>query len=178
MKTTYLLIGILLLTSCGEQATDLDVIIAECYDAAYQEEGYDFRAIIDEYEQLLMEDGVLQDETGKSYLEVLQKIASEKDYQIASPTFQEYDPWNKVDRGIAVGVFECDRNMIQAEKEKDSKWNMLIAKLESPDLKKNPELIYRTYTEILSEDDLNSYYFKLKMFHLFDMANAKWGNQS
>ena len=178
MKTTFLLISILLLTSCGEQATDLDVIISECYDAKYQEQGFDIRSIIDEYEKLLVAEDVLIDGTGKSYLEVLEKIASDQDYKITSPAFQEFDPWNKVDRGIAVGVFECDRNMIQVEKEKDSKWNKLIAKLESPEIKENPELIYRAYTETLSEEDLNSYYFKLKMFHLFDMANAKWENKS
>jgi hypothetical protein len=38
-------------------------------------------------------------------------------------------------------------------------------------------MMYQIMEKNFSKKDLNSYYFKLKMFNIFDMANAKWEKQ-
>jgi hypothetical protein len=62
--------------------------------------------------------------------------------------------------------------MIEIAKQKDPKWKRL-SNFGSPEIKENPDLMYQAMAEDLSEDDLNSYYFRLKMFQLFDMVNSK-----
>jgi hypothetical protein len=165
-------------TSCKKQTFQVDDIILQCYDSKYQEEGYDIKTIIEDYEKLLVKEGILRDDSGKSYLQVYQKIASDKDFRIKSATFQEFDPWNKVDKQIGVAVFMCEYEMIELAKEKDSKWLRISPNYESPESVENPDQVYQAMVETLSENELNSYYFRLKMFHLFDMVNSKWGNQS
>jgi len=169
---------ILLITSCHEQPFQLDDIILECYDSKYQQEDFDIKTIIDDYEKLLVKNGILKDDSGKSYLEVYQKITTDKNFRIASATFREYDPWNKVDKKVVVVLFECEGQMIELAKKQDSKWINLFEKFESTQTKENPSILYHVMTENLSENDLNSYYFKLKMFHLFDMVNEEWNKQS
>ena len=180
MKVRIFSISVLILfsTSCNEQSFLRDDIILQCYHSKYQEHGYNIKTIIEDYEKLLVKEGILKDDSGKSYLEVLQKIASDKNFKIKTSTFQEFDPWHKVDKETAVAVFECEFEMLESAKEKDSEWHKLLRDFESPEIKENPELVYQYMVEALSEDDLNSFYFKLKMFHVFDMVNSKWGDRS
>ncbi len=177
-KFLYIISYILLITSCNEQSFQLDAIIQQCYDSKYQQEGFDLKTVIEDYEKLLVNGGILKDDSGKSYLEVYQKIISNKDFSIKSSTFQEYDPWHKIDKEIAITVFKCEHEMIELAKQKDSKWLKILSIFNSPEINENPNMLYQIMVENLSEKDLNSYYFKLKMFHIFDMANIKWKNQS
>lgn len=165
---------ILLSTSCQEPNTELDAILLECYDANYQEAGYDIKSIIDAYEGALVREGILKDDSGRSYLEVVQKITSDRAFRIEAPAFQQYDPLLKVATETRMAVFECEQEMTEALKQEDSKWKSLDSILKSPKLQENPHLMYQRCSEVLSEQDLNSYYFKLKMFQLFDAANTQW----
>lgn len=177
-KIFYLSLVILLSISCHENSFDLDDIMTQCYESKYLEEGHDIKAIIEDYEKLLVKEGVLKDDSGKSYLEVFQKIASDKDFIISCPTFQEYDPGLKLKRETAIAIFNCESEMLELVKNKNPKWHRMLTLFESQEVKENPELIYQAMVDGLSENDLNAYYFKLKMFHLFDMVNSKWGKQS
>ena len=173
-KVLYICFLVLFSTSCKKHIFQPDDIILQCYDSKYQKEGYDIKTIIQDYESLLVKEGVLKDDSGKSYLEVLQKIYSDKNFYIESTTFRDTDPFFKVDNETKLALFECEHEMIELAKEKDSKWQKL-GNFDSPEIKENPDLIYQVMVGNLSENDLNSYYFKLKMFNLFDMANPKWG---
>lgn len=171
-KSIAICLLVLLGTSCQEQPSDLDAILLQCYDLKYQEAGYDIRSIIDTYEKALIKGGSLRDGSGKSYLEAMQKIASDKDFRIQAAKFQEYDPWHKVAKETGVAVFECEYEMIESLKQTDSKWQKVFGTSESPDQ------MYQAMVENLSENDLNSYYFKLKMFQVFDGVNSQWRNPS
>ena len=177
-KSLVLCLLVLLGASCQEHPSDLDDILLQCYDSKYQEEGYDIRSIIDAYEKTLIKGGILRDGSGKSYLEVLQKIASDKDFRIEVPAFQNYDPWHKVAKATGVAVFECEYEMIESLKETDPRWQQVFGTAESPEKIQTPDQMYQAMAETLSEADLNSYYFRLKMFHVFDGANSEWGKQS
>lgn len=176
-KIIYICILMLLGTSCNEQTFQPDDIILQCYNSKYQKEGYDIKSIIEDYEKLLVKEGVLKDDSAKSYLEVMRKINSDKDFRIKSSTFREFDPFFKVDNETKLALFECETQMIELAQEEDSKWRKL-SNFEETEIKENPDLFYTVMLENLSEKDLNSYYFKLKMFNLFDMANPKWGKHS
>jgi len=174
-RILYILLIILLSISCQEQAFQLDDIIQQCYNSKYQAEGYDIKTIIEDYEMLLVKEGVLKDDSGKSYLEVYRKIATDKDFRINAAAFQEYDPFFKVDNETKLALFECEHEMTALAKEKDSKWQDIFRDSESAEGVENPDEVYQDMIEAMSEEDLNSYYFRLKMFRLFDMVNANWG---
>jgi hypothetical protein len=172
-KILYICFLVLFSTSCKERSFKLDDIILQCYDSKYQKEGYDIKTIIEDYEKYLVKEGILKNDSGKSYWEVWQKIATDKEFRIKSSTFRENDPWHKVDKETRVAVFECEYEMIELAREKDSKWRKLLSNFESPEIKENPDQVYQSIVETMSEEDFNSYYFRLKMFHLFDMVNSK-----
>ena len=165
----------LLSTACQEQSSDLDDIVLQCYDSKYQEAGYDIKSIIDEHEKSLIREGILKDGSGKSYLEVLQKVNSDPDFRIEAPTFMEKDPWHKVDKKTGVAVFDCELEMIESLKEKDPRWQKVFSE---PGSTENPDQMYQAIVETMTEEDLNSYHFRLKMFQVFDGVNSKWGNRS
>lgn len=167
----------MLSTSCHEKPVQLDDIILKCYDSKYQKEGFDIKTIINDYEMLLVKEGILKDNSGKSYLEVYQKIATNKNFRIKSQTFMQFDPLFKVTNETKIAIFKCEAEMTETAQQQDFKWHKVFGKTESQQIKEEPELMYQAMVESLSKDDLNSYYFKLKMFNLFDMVNAKWKNQ-
>ena len=171
-KVIFICLLVLLSTSCKTQTFQIDDIMLPCYDLTYQKEGYDIKAIIEDYEKVLVKEDVLNEASGRSYLEVVRKINSDKDFRIKSPTFQEFDPFYKVDGNTKQAVIKCEYEMIEIAKQKDPKWQRL-SNFGSPEIKENPDLMYQAMAEDLSEDDLNSYYFRLKMFQLFDMVNSK-----
>jgi len=178
MKKKIISIGLLVLfsVSCHQEDTfQLDDIIEQCYDSKYQEEGHDIKTIIEDYEKLLVREGVLKDDSGESYLEVYRKIVSDKDFSINATAFKAYDPFFKVDNETKLALFECEREMTEMAKEKDSKWQDIFANFESVAGVENPDQVFQVMIKAMSEEDLDSYYFRLKMFRLFDMVNSKWG---
>jgi hypothetical protein len=178
-KIVYLCFLLLLSISCKEQPSDLDEMVLPCYEARYQEAGYDIKTIIDDYETLLVKEGILNEASGKGYLEVMSKIHSDRDFRIEAPTFGEQDPFFKVDIQTKLAVFECEREKTEMAKEKDPKWDQLNQLLGNPEMTENPDRVYQAMEETFSEKDLNSYYFRLKMFQLFDMVNTKnWDNRT
>jgi hypothetical protein len=162
----------MLSTSCNEKTVQLDDIFLECYDSKYQKEGFDIKTIIGDYEKILVKDGILKDNSGKSYLELYQKIVTNKNFRIKSTSFMEFDPLFKVDNVTKMDIFKCESEMTETAQKQDSKWHKVFGKTESQEIKEKPELMYKAMVESLSNDDLNSYYFKLKMFNLFDMVNV------
>ena len=112
-KIIYICLLMLLSTSCNEQTFQPYDIILECYDSKYQKEGYDIKTIIEDYEKLLVEEGILKDDSGKSYLEMMRKINSDKDFRIKASTFMEYDPFFKVANETKLAIFECENEMIE-----------------------------------------------------------------
>lgn len=173
-KIIYACILLLLSTSCQQRSSDLDDIVMQCYDATYKKEGYDIKSIIDDYERLLIQQGVLEDGSGESYLEVWQKMGSDKDFRIEVPAFRQYDPWHKVDRQTGIAVFECEYEMIEVLQEKDPRWQQVFGTSKSPESMKNPAQMYQAMIETMSEEDFNSYYFRLKMFQALDGVNSEF----
>ena len=106
-------------------------------------------------------------------MDVFKKLVTTTDVQINAPSFQSSSPWKKLDKTVIVAMFECEREMLELAKEKDPKWQYLITLFESPEANENPEVLYQTMKKKLSEKDLNSYYFKYKMFTLLDLANKQ-----
>ncbi|MDG1572483.1 hypothetical protein OZ410_09160 [Robiginitalea sp. M366] len=176
MKTKIFAFGLfmLLAASCQQPASELDTALLNCYNTAYQEAGFDLKAVIDDYEKTLVQAGVLKDDSGQSYLAVARKIAEDNSYRIAVAPFQQTDPWHKVDKNAGVAVLDCEYKQIAALQEKDARWQKVFGDPQRMGSAKDPGQMVQEMADALSEQDLDSYYFRLKMFQLFDMANAEW----
>lgn len=177
-KVSIVCLLVLLSFSCKKQTLKLDDIILQCYDPNYKEQGMDIKSIIDEYEQLLVKEGVLRDASGKSYLEVLKKMYSDKDFRITSEPFMDYDLTWPGNMQTSWAVFECELKIIDLLKEKDSKWHRVFPDSDNHERSEDPDLMLQTMTETMSEEDLHSYYFRLKMFQTFDGVNIALRNRS
>ena len=178
MKIKLLVTGLLTLSimSCNDKPFQIDEVLLQCYETTYKDKGYNIKTIIKDYESVLVKEGVLNDDSGKSYLQVIQNIYSDSDFRISAPNFQDIDPFFKLDNKIKMDVIECEREMIELANQTDSKWAKLSGNFQSQETNKNPKQMYEDMVASLSENDLNSYYFKLKMFRLFDMVNPKLEN--
>lgn len=176
-KVSFLCLLVLLSISCKQQTLKLDDIILQCYDPNYQEQGIDIKSIIDEYEQVLIKEGVLRDSSGKSYLEVLQRMYSDKDFRITSAPFMDYDPTWAADGQTSWAVMECERKLIELLKEKDSKWHRVFPDSVISEKAEDPDRMLQTITETMSEEDLNSYYFRFRMLQSFDGVNTVLRNR-
>lgn len=66
------------------------------------------------------------------------------DMEINVPSFQSSSPWQKLDKTAIFTMFKCEREMLELAKEKDPKWQYLIAQFESPEGNENPEVLYQT----------------------------------
>ncbi len=180
-KIFYLCLIALFVNSCQQPSSDLDKIITQCYENTYEEQGYDIRSIIDAYEEVLIEEGVLEDGSGNSYLDVWQRMYSDKDFRITSPSFADFDPFYKVHNETKMAIFQCHNKMIASLKEQDPKWQTVFTDVPTPEIGEAPEQdyqkLYKDMTENMSEADLNSYYFKLIMFMHFDGKNTQFRAQ-
>lgn len=177
-KVSFLCLLVLLSISCKKQTLKLDDIILQCYDPNYQEQGIDIKSIIDEYEEVLVKEGVLRDASSNSYLEILQKMYSDKDFRITSRPFMDFDPTWPGNLQYHRAVFECELKMIDMLKKKDTKWHRVFPDADISARAQDPDLMFQSITETMSEEDLNSYYFRLKMFQIFDGVNTDLRNRS
>lgn len=178
MKTKFpylILIGVLL-TSCQKEVSDLDALLLPCFATQYQAQGHDIKTLVDAYETTLIEEGVLPDASGSSYLEVWNKIAEDDGFQIDAPAFRESDPMQDAGMEAIVSVIECEREKLGDLTEKDPKWKAIFGSPESQETMTQQQ-VYQAMEEHMTEADLNSYYFRLKMFVVFDMANPAMTSQ-
>ena len=158
MKTNILLNIIIgfLFTSCVAQNDRIENIIMDCSYQAFADNGKAFRTLITDYENLLINEKILADNSGKSYRQVLQKI-------------------DKPDREKAQ---ECQKIIV-----KDStSYNMSKLKVleqaitnaeNSNDIQ--PSLIAKDILKVLSEDDFELDFYKVRTFFLFNLIEPDSG---
>jgi len=179
MKTNILLNIIIgfLFTSCAAQNDRIENIIMDCSYQAFADNGKAFRTIIADYENLLINEKILADNSGKSYRQVLQKIADGNEFDKVPSKFFT-DELQKIDKPDREKAQECQKIIV-----KDSTtYNMSKLKgLEqaitnaenSYDIQ--PSLIAKDILKVLSEDDFELDFYKVRTFFLFNLIEPDSG---
>lgn len=179
MKTNILLNIIIgfLFTSCVAQNDRIENIIMDCSYQAFADNGKAFRTLISDYENLLINEKILADNSGKSYRQVLQKIADGNEFNKAPSTFfsAELQELEKPDLEKAQ---ECQKIIIRDSAIYDmSKLKGLEQAIDnrqySGDLQ--PSLIAEDILKVLTEGDFELDFYKLRIFLLFSIIDTDTG---
>jgi len=179
MKTNILLNIIVgfLFTSCIAQNDRIENIIMDCSYQSFEDGGKKFRKLISDYENLLIKEEILADESGKSYRQVLQKIADRNEFD-KIPSIFFTDELQKLEKPDLEKAQECQKIIV-----KDSTiYN--LSKLKGLELAINnaqnsrdiqASLIAKDILKILTEEDFELDYYKLRTFFLFNIIDIDSG---
>jgi len=75
--STYLFL--VLFASCSSQNDRIETKLMECYYESFSDKGIELKQLIFEYENLLIKEGFLKDNSGDSYISFLQNFANQKE---------------------------------------------------------------------------------------------------
>jgi biopolymer transport protein ExbD len=179
MKTNILLniiIG-LLITSCVAQNDRIENIIMECSYQAFADNGKEFKTLISDYENLLIKEKILADKSGKSYRQVLQKIANDEEFDKVPSTFFSAE-LQKIEKPDLEKAQECQKIIVKDSSLYDmSKLKGLEQAIDnaqySGDLQ--PSIIAEDILKVLTEDDFELDFYKLRTFLLFSIIDTDSG---
>ncbi|WJJ96550.1 ExbD/TolR family protein [Algibacter luteus] len=179
MKTNFLLNIIIgfLLTSCVAQNERIENIIMDCSYQSFDDNGIAFRKLISDYENLLINENILADNSGKSYRQVLKDIASEKEFdKVPSKFFAE--ELQKIEKPNLEKAQKCQEIIVKDSAKYDmTKLKGLEQAIDnaqySGDLQ--PALIAEDILKVLTEKDFELEFYKLRTFLLFSIIDTNAG---
>lgn len=174
-KNILTLIYIGLICSCSAQKNLVENQIINCQNEIYRGVNYDLKKAINDYEILLIEGKLLEDNSGKSYITLLNRILANKNFQIDSLiSFYDLDPWYKVNESIKTQIQACENNQVNHS----TKWTRILTELDSIAMEENqPDPTFRILLDNLIESDFELYFYKLKTFLAIEMINSKFGER-
>jgi len=171
-----ILLGILLI-SCSAQNERIENKIMECSYHSYADEGIQLKQLISDYQKLLIDEEILADDSGKSYRNVLQNIADGNDFNKAPSKFfinelQKIDKPNTIKAQDCQKIIVIDSSLYDLSKLKGLEQAITNAQ-HSNDIQ--PSLIARDFLKVLSDEDFELDFYKLRTFFLFEMMNPNDG---
>ncbi len=166
----------LLFTSCVAQGNRIESIIMECYYQAFADNGKELKTLISDYEALLIKEKILTNKSGKSYRQVLQKIADRKEFGKVPSTFFSAELL-KIKKPDLEKIKECQKIIVKDSSLYDMSKLKGLEQIEnaqySRDLK--PSLIAKDILKILTEDDFELDFYKSRIFLLFSLIDTDAG---
>lgn len=179
MKTNILLNIIIgfLFTSCVAQNERIENIIMECFYQSFADTGKEFRTLISDYENLLVNEKILTDNSGESYRQVLQKIANGNAFDKVPSKFFSAE-LQKLEKPDLEKAQECQKIIINDS----ASYNMSKLKgLEqaitnaqnSNDIE--PSIIAKDILKVLTKEDFEIDFYKLRIFFLFSIIDTDSG---
>lgn len=155
-----------------EQRIEIDLM--NCVYEGYADNGESLKRLISDYEQLLIVEKIISDNSGKSYLNVFQKIANREDFEFnaAESLLQKWSEFEKPDQEK---IRACQSNLqLGTQTTKDGELLMLIDSLVATS-NLEPYSAAAGVLSILNEEDLNLDYYKLKTFFVFSLIRSDSG---
>ena len=166
-----------LFTSCVAQNNRIEDKIMDCSYQSFADGGKEFRSLLADYEGLLINEGILADNSGKSYRQVLQNIANGKNLDKAPSKFFT-DELQKIEKPDLEKAQECQKIIVRDS----ASYN--FSKLEGLEqafmTSQNsnaiqPSLLAKDILKILSEEDFEIDFYKVRIFFLFNLIEPDSG---
>ena len=162
--------------ACNSQVERVENKLMQCTYSAFPDQGESLKTAINNYEQLLIFEGVLQDASGQSYRNILEQIANnESPESIPSRFFGselENTPPSNMEQSEA-----CYQDLLLNADYYDSKFarieRAMIAAMEAKNI--YPSLLAKNILEILDADDFELDFYKLRTFSVVGMFNVDTG---
>jgi biopolymer transport protein ExbD len=179
MKKNFLLhlIILLLFASCSSQNKRIETELMECYYQTYSDNGAELKRLISNYQSLLVKEKVIADSSAKSYLNFYQKIAEEKEFEhVPSKSF--LTELQNIEKPNGMINRECQSRVLADSSSYDTNKIFILEDAissvqEAGDL--SPSLVAKQILTVLTEEDFELEYYRLRTLFLFDMLNVDYG---
>lgn len=148
----------------------------ECNYLSFSDNGEQLKVLMSDFEAQLINEKFLADETGSSYQKIISQIASGIELN-KKPSYSFMNQLNGLERRMDSTSINCQKNVLSDSTKYDSaKFNKFQKTIENiinsaGDLR--PEVIASVITEVLSTQDFELDFYKLRAFLLFDMLSQK-----
>lgn len=176
MKKNLLFITILILTiSCtGQNILRIEDKLMDCAYQTYDDKGRAIKTLIFDFEQLLIDEKIIKDRNGDDYAAIFKKIALENDFDF-TPSKSFLAELQKLAKPNPANSEEC-RNAIlgnsSIEESKIAKLEIVLDSIQTSG-NGNASKIANGILSVLSENDFELDYYKLRTLFLFDLLNPK-----
>ncbi len=174
MNKIVLLIISFIFSSCVAQKERIENEIMECSYQSYSDNGKQLKQLISDYQQLLIDEKILTDRSGKSYRNILQDIADRNELNKAPSKFFLAE-LKKIDKPDSIKIQDCqkiivnDSALYNLSKLKRLE-QVIIDAQDSNDLRSS--LIAKNILEVLSEDDFELEFYKLRVFFILESISS------
>ena len=179
MKTNFLLNIIIgfLFTSCVAQNERIENLIMDCAFQSFADNGIAYKKQISDYENLLIDEKILTDNSGQSYRQLLMDIADEEEFDKVPSKFFVVE-LQKIEKPNFEEAQKCKEIIV-----KDSaKYDMTKLKgfeqvIDKAQYSGNfqPDAIAKGLLKVLTEEDLELDFYKLRTFLLFSIIDTNSG---
>jgi len=162
---TYLTFGIFTI-SCNSQTLRVEDKLMNCIYQNYEDNGTKFKKALTEFEQLLINEKILKDSSGESYVAIFEKIVEENDFN--------YNPSKSfLDKIIDIGMpqsesfIKCQSELKESEFIKSNELQKVFDSLKESD-NFSPSTVAKGILTVLNSEDFELDYYKMSVFFLFD----------
>ncbi|WP_417800603.1 ExbD/TolR family protein [Tenacibaculum sp.] len=162
---TYLTFGIFTI-SCNSQTLRVEDKLMNCIYQNYEDNGTKFKKALTGFEQLLINEKILKDSSGKSYVAIFEKIIEENDFN--------YNPSKSfLDKIIDIGMpqlesfIKCQSELKESKFIKSNELQKVFDSLKKSD-NFSPSTVAKGILTVLNSEDFELDYYKMSVFFLFD----------
>lgn len=154
------------LSNVHGQSQRIESKLMDCFYDAYGKE------TIDDYEKLLVDEGVLKDGSSKSYMTFLHNFA-ERNKSVKTPSKPFCVDKQKLEKAEAKKFIACQKKMFKDYIDQDM--SNFFGVQEAIFNNQRPHLVARDLLKIVSNDDLEVDYYKFMTFLLFSLIDTESG---
>ena len=178
-KTLFVIIVVACNTFCSGQKYTLENRILDCHYKLFKNKSTDIRQTIKSQEELFIRENILTDSSGNSYIALLNKIINDKDFQIESSiSIWEKDPIGDFERSELEEIMKCETKVLSNAEEGLYKWGIIVKKMDSLNPKvPKPEYIAKFLLSVLTKNDFENDFYKLKFFYVIEMVHTMNGGR-
>jgi biopolymer transport protein ExbD len=162
---TYLTFGIFTI-SCNSQILRVEDKLMNCIYQNYEDNGTQFKKALTEFEQLLINENILKDNSGKSYVAIFEKIVEENDFNY-NPSISFLDKIIDIGMPQSESFIKCKSELKESEFLKSNELQKVFDSLKESD-NFSPSSVAGGILSVLNDKDFELDYYKMSVFFLFD----------
>lgn len=152
----------------------MEVKLMDCIYENFDDKGIEMKQTISDFEQLLINERILKDNTGKSYRAIFEEIASDDNFNF-HPSQSFMDLIMNIPQPNSDSVRNCQNTLLKNHNYDFSKGKKLQSVLESNQNSDNfePSNMANGILKVLDENDFELDYYKFRTFLMLDLLNSE-----
>ncbi|WP_435262084.1 ExbD/TolR family protein [Tenacibaculum sp. nBUS_03] len=173
--TIIIFLLIILFYSCGIKTERIEIKLMDCNKLAFIDEGKQLKELMIDYESNLIKSGIIANNSGKSYLETISKIADGVEFK-NRPFYSFGEMLNGIRKNNSTTSNNCLQQVLIDSSKYDfkqfSKFQKILKKTISSSQDLRIELLAKVFSNVLTEKDFELDLYRMKVYLLFDMLRS------